>query len=786
MEHRFFHQLCGMVICLAGFMALNSAAGAEGSPEMKMQPFALNQVRLLDSRWKAEMERNREYLHALDNDRLLYAFRKQAGLEAPGEPYGGWEAPACEVRGHFVGHYLSACALMYASTGDESLKEKANALIGELSKCQQAMGGEYLCAFPESFWERLETGQSVWVPYYTVHKIMAGLYDMHTLCGNAQALDIMKRMAAYFKKRLDKLPNDAMDRMLRVEFGGMSEVLHNLYSLTGDPVHLEMAHRFDQPEFLGPLALSYDNLTRIHGNTQIPKIVGAARRYELMGDTRYRDLSQFFWDCVVNTRTYATGGSTMFESWPEPNHLANTLGNLNHETCKTFNMLRLTRHLLCWTAGPKYGDFYERALFNGILGTQGPQPGQLQYYVAMASGYPRTYGTPDNSFWCCYGTGVESFSKLGDSIYFQGPHALYVNLFIPSTLDWKEEGVRMEQTTMFPDEEVVRFKLGMDPSKSFSIHIRIPYWATQGVEAKINGETISTDAVTPSSWLTLERAWKNNDIIEIRLPMSLHAMPLPDDPNMTAVLYGPVVLAGVLEEPANKEPVIEAANDAIAMYQKSFPPLCIEGNPQKPAEWIVPVEGQPLTFTVPGQPLIKRLVPFANIMNDRYGLYWPVAEKGSPRLAEFQQAEERWTRELDRVLLYTNDANHKCSERLHNIKGKDASCGAIPSTSIIYRHCSPGGWFEWTLKSLPDAPVSLLCTYWGSDVGRTFDVLVNGELLKTESLNNLNPGKLVDVEYSIPAKLTKGKDTLTVTFKANHDTMGGGVFGIATLQGDTP
>jgi len=767
-------------------MALNCAAGAERAPEMKLQPFALNQVRLLDSRWKAELERNQSYLHALDNDRLLYAFRKQAGLEAPGEPYGGWEAPACEVRGHFVGHYLSACALMYASTGDEALKAKADALIAELAKCQQAMGGEYLEAFPESFFDRLETGQPVWVPYYTTHKIMAGLYDMHTLCGNQQAPDIMKRMAAYFKKRLDKLPNDAMDRVLRVEFGGMSEVLHNLYSLTGDPVHLDMAHRFDHPEFLGPLALSYDNLTRIHGNTQIPKIVGAARRYELTGDIRYRDLSQFFWDCVVNTRTYATGGSTMFESWPEPNHLADTLGNLNHETCKTFNMLRLTRHLLCWTADPKYGDFYERAFFNGILGTQGPQPGQLQYYVAMAPGYPRTYGTPDNSFWCCYGTGVESFSKLSDSIYFQSPHALYVNLFIPSTLDWKEEGVRVEQTTKFPEEDVLRLKLSMDTPKLFRLNFRIPYWAAHGFEAKLNGERIASSAIKPFSWFILENTWKNDDVIEIRLPMSLHTMPLPDDPNMTAVLYGPVVLAGVLEEPADKEPVIEAGNDGNIVHQKSFPPLQIEGDPQKPAEWIVPVEGQPLTFAVPGQPLIKRLAPFANIMNERYGLYWPVAEPGSPRLAELQLAEKRWKRELDRVLLYTNDANPKCSERLHHVKGKDSSGGAIPSTSIIYRHCSPGGWFEWTLKSLPDAPVSLLCTYWGSDVGRTFDILVSGELLKTESLNNLNPGKLVDVEYSIPEKLTKGKDTLTVTFKANHDTVGGGVFGIATLRTDVP
>ncbi|MCX5771353.1 MAG: glycoside hydrolase family 127 protein [Candidatus Hydrogenedentes bacterium] len=775
-------------ILLAALAAAQDVRAQEGRDIMQLEPFPLAQVRLLEGRWNDEMQRDRQYLHDLDVDRLLYPFRKQAGLEAPGDahdarPYGGWEAMSCEVRGHFPGHFLSACALMYASTGDAELKAKADAMVAELAKCQAANGNGYLAAFPQTFWDRLEAGQPVWAPYYVIHKIMAGLYDMYTLCGNEQALDVLKGMAGYFKSRLDKLPNDAVDRMLRVEFGGMSEVLHNLYRVTGDPAHLELAHRFDQPEFLGPLALDYDNLSHIHGNTQIPKVIGAARRYEITGDTRYRLIAEFFWGRVVNTRTYATGGSTMFETWPQPNRLANTLGHLNHETCKTHNMLKLTRHILCWTADPAYGDFYERALFNGILGTQGPHPGELQYYVAMAPGYPRTFGTPDNSFWCCYGTGVESFAKLGDSIYFHAPgrrdarttSRLYVNLYIPSRLDWIEEGVQVDLETDFPREDRVRLRLSMVAPKSFSLNLRVPGWVAGNVEARVNAQPALTPDVKPTdtksaSWLTLERTWNDGDLIEVRLPMALHTMPLPDDPETVAVLYGPVVLAGVVDKRAGNEAIIEPVHEAIAAYQVSLPPLYITGDPKAPDTWLKPVKGKPLTFTAPGQPRVKRLVPFSDIVNERYALYFPVVQQDSARLNELELAAERWEREIDRVFIYPNESL------------KDASAGAIPGTATIYRHATPGGWFEWKMKVLPDAPTSLLVTYWGSDVGRTFDVLVDGTLLKTEQLNNLKPGSLVDVEYALPQELTRGKNEVTVRFLANHNTMAGGVFGCATLN----
>jgi DUF1680 family protein len=449
---------CPVTVVGALFVAALGSTAQETVVPMAVHPFDLQDVRLDDGPCKVAQEANRRYLHDLDLDRLLYAFRTNAGLPAPGEPLGGWEAPDVEVRGHFPGHYLSACALMFRSTGDEELKAKADRMVAELATVQEALGGGYLSAFPESFLDRLEKRDRVtWAPLYVIHKIMAGPLDMYELAGNEQALEVLKGMAAYYKARADKLTDFEMERMLQTEFGGMSEVLHNLYGVTGDPDHLEVAHRYDQAAFLGPLALERDNLSFIHGNTQIPKICGAARHYELTGDERYRTITRFFWDRVVRTRTYATGGTTSGERWPEPHRLADTLAPNNQECCKTHNMLKVTRYLFRWTADPVYADYYERAFWNGIIGTQHPETGMLLYYVPLATGHTKKWGTPYDSFWCCYGTGIESFSKLGDSIYFHDASGIYVNLFVASTVSWQEKGLRLEQVTDFPDQEGTAF-----------------------------------------------------------------------------------------------------------------------------------------------------------------------------------------------------------------------------------------------------------------------------------------------------------------------------------------
>lgn len=724
---------------------------------MALEPFERDRVRLLDGPCKTAQEANRRYLHMLDNDRLLHSFRLNAGLDAPGEALGGWEAPTVEVRGHFVGHYLSACAMMVAATGDEELKAKADALVAELAKCQQALGGGYLAAFPESFWDRLEAMENVpWAAYYTVHKMMAGMFDMYDIGGNQQALEVLKGMAGYFKRRMDKLSIWEIDRLLTVEMGGVSEALHNLYSVTGDPDHLAIAHTFDRAAFLGPLGLEHDNLTRIHANTHIPEVIGAARRYELTGDQRYRTIATYFWDRVANTRSYATGGSNEAEHWGDPDKLAGTIGFQNQESCTTYNMLKLTRHLIRWTGDPLYADFYERAFLNGILGTQNPQTGMLIYFMPLAVDCSKAFGTPFDSFWCCYGAGIESFSKLGDSIYFHNDDGITVNLFVASMVEWPEKGVRLEQQTRFPEEEGTTLIFHPEAPVTLSLTLRAPYWATQGVSVAVNGEPADVSP-KPGSYFTILREWREGDRVELKMPMSLRAHPMPDDPELLAIMYGPLVLAGLTRQDAY---FLADAGDVDA--------------------WIKPVDGEPLTFRTVGQSPEITFIPLNRIIDERYGVYWVVTPEGSPRHKEFLAAEEaqrrRDARVVDRVIPGDDE-----SESAHNLQGEGTSSG--PFRDGHWRHAVDDGWWSWDMKLQPGVAMTLACEYWGSDAGsRTFDIIVDGEELATQSLNNNKPGHMFEVDYAIPEELARGKEKVTVRFRPHPGNTAGGVFGCAILR----
>ncbi len=416
-------------------------------------PFDLRRVRLLASPFREAMERDRKYLYELDSDRLLHNFRVNAGLPSTARPYGGWEEPKCELRGHSLGHYLSACALMVAGSGDEKLKAKADALVAELAKCQQALNRSgYLSAFPEEFFDRVESSQRVWAPYYTIHKIMAGLLDMYAWCGNRQALQVAEAMAGWVKKRCDRLDDAQMESMLEhTEQGGMNEVLANLYALTGNGDYLKLARRFDEKGYTEPLAKYQDRLKGLHVNSFIPNMIGSAREYEMSGDLPTGRIAEFFWKQVTGARSYATGGTSNDEVWrSEPYVFASELGRNSHESCCTYNMLKLTRHLFGWTADPRLVDYYERALFNGILPTQDPASGMMMYYVPMGSGFYKTFMTHDDSFWCCTGTGMENHAKYGDSIYFHDDQGIYVNLFIASELELAGKRVSFAPGDPFP------------------------------------------------------------------------------------------------------------------------------------------------------------------------------------------------------------------------------------------------------------------------------------------------------------------------------------------------
>jgi len=589
----------------------------------KLLPFPMKQVRLGDGPCKIAMEADRQYLHSLPPDRLLHTFRINAGIPSSAQPLGGWEAPDCELRGHYAGgHYLSACALMYASTGDDDLKNNANTLVAGLGKCQSQLKSGYLSAFPIEFFDRLRERQRVWAPFYTIHKIMAGLLDMYVYCGNEQALDMTEKMAGWVAGYTGPLSYDHMQRVLGTEFGGMGEVLCNLYAVTGKEYYLEVAQRFDKKAFFDPLAAHRDELKGLHVNTHIPQVIAAARYYELTGDRRYRDIAEYFFDEVVSERSYCTGGTSNGESWnTDPGKLSTELGPSSTECCCAYNMMKLSRHLFGWSPDARLMDYYERTVFNHRLGTINPEDGTMMYYLPLASGYWKTFGKPFDSLWCCTGTGSEEYAKLTDSIYFHDDNSLYVNLYIDSQLEWPEKGLRFKQETRFPEEQGTTITVSAKDPAQLAVNLRIPYWI-QGGSVKINGTALPAFS-SPSSYLTINRVWKTGDKIELSLPMGLHIDAMPDDQTIQAAMYGPLVLAARLD-PVKKE-MSHGDYEPKPGDQQKVPD--ITADPSRPTAWIEPDGKQPLTFHSVGQAQPLTMVPLYKVIHERYAVYWKVNNK---------------------------------------------------------------------------------------------------------------------------------------------------------------
>jgi len=611
---------------MAPLAAAAGPASVKDSVPAQAQPFDLGSVRLTDRALLELTEHNRDFLQGLESDRLLHTFRLTAGLASTAEPLGGWEKPDVELRGHFTGHFLSACALMSVSTGDTMLRGKGNLVVAELAKCQKANGaasGEgYLSAFPPSFFDRLKAGQKVWAPWYTLHKIMAGLLDMYVLARNEQALDVVRGMAGWTKRWTDALGDEDMARALRTEFGGMNEVLYNLYAVTGVKDYAEAAHRFDHERLFGPLAEGRDELKGLHVNTQIPKIIGAARRYELTGDPRYRRIAEFFWTQVTQHRAYVTGGTSNDEHWrSDPDKLAGELGYSTEECCCTYNMLKLTRHLFAWSPEARYFDYYERALLNGIAGTMNPKNGLTMYYVPLASGYWKVFASPRGSFWCCTGTGVESFSKLADSIYFHDENGLYVNLFLASELDWEEKGVRVRQDTVSHE---ARLRIETAKPLQLSLRIREPYWTDGKMAVTVNGEPVA--AVRAGGYWVVDRFWENGDALRATLPMSLHVHPMPDDDTLQAIMHGPLVLAGDLGRKGLTEEMQRGGDNPPDMPKPPEAPQFVAES-RDPRSWIEAAGRTPYMFRTKGQREDVSMLPLNRIIDQRYGVYWRVTPK---------------------------------------------------------------------------------------------------------------------------------------------------------------
>lgn len=516
---------------------------------MKCQPFRMNQVHLLPSRFQENMKRDSAWMMSIPVNSLLQSFRNTSGAFSSKEggymtvkKLGGWESLDCDLRGHITGHLLSAYATLYAQTGSQAVK--ADSIVNGLAEVQQAYGrGGYLSAFAEGLIDRNIQGKSVWAPFYTLHKIVQGLIDQYQIAGNEKALEMAKGMGDWAYNKLKPLSEETRKKMIRNEFGGFNEAMYELYTLTQDERYLWVARYFYHNEKIDPLKAGNPDLGTNHANTFIPKLLGEARNYELFGAKDSRKAAELLFWTLVNDHAFVTGELSDKEHLFKPSAQSKHLTGYDGENCCTFNLLKLADHLFSWNPSSKIADYYERALYNHILGQQDPESSMVCYFTPLQTGAYRLYSTRDSSFWCCVGSGFESHVKYASSIYFHSDKDLYVNLFIPSQVDW--EGTSLTQQTAFPQLSTTTLTVG-GKAKAFSLRLRYPYWATK-MDIKVNGKKVKA-VKGADGYVAISRQWTAGDKVEVQLGMQLREEATKDDASKVALVYGPIVMAGKLDK----------------------------------------------------------------------------------------------------------------------------------------------------------------------------------------------------------------------------------------------
>jgi len=779
-------------ICLAALLTATGAPQEPNAPSPAAQTFPLGDVKLLDSPFRTAMERNADYLLSLDADRLLHNTRLYAGLKPKGELYGGWEARG--IAGHTLGHYLTALAQQYAATGDRRFRERLDYIIAEMAECQRAYGDGYIGALPPKELATLRGFKDghlelqgafnfqggAWVPWYTEHKILAGLKDAWLVGGNAQAKDVTIRLANWIDTVTNGLTPDQLQAMLQVEHGGMIETLVDLYAHTGDPRYLATSKRFYHRAILDPLLAGRDELPGKHANTQIPKVIGEARTYEITGDPNGRKIAENFWNLVVHHHSWAIGGNSDHEHFFPENQAGGHLGPATAETCNTYNMLKLTEHLFEWQPSVAYADYYERALYNQILPSQEPKKGMFTYFVSLEPGHFKTYSTPFDSFWCCVGTGMENHTKYGEAIYFHTADTLTINLFIPSVLTWPKTGLVLEQRTAYPRADTSEITINSPPAngKALTLEIRCPAWATAPLRFELNGQPLSVEA-KPGTFARIARVWKKSDHLRVAIPMGLHTEALAGAPDRIAFLYGPLVLAGDLGPVPTTASFPYAKNQSDNFHAPSVAvPALVTDDPAHLLASIHRVPGEDLAFrTVDlGRPGDITLRPFGDIAYDYYNIYWTVLTP-----AAWQARQATTAKPSDDARIVDEFApGEQQSEVDHHLAAERSETGDFRDRK--WRDARDGGYFSFTLKVRPRTAQILRCTYWGDDAGtRAFDILLDGKLLATEQLHRSHPGEFFVRDMPLPAALLEGKATVTIRFHPHLGNIAGGLFGAAIL-----
>lgn len=768
-------------VLLADTLVSSLPLAVKDEESQEVYAFDLRDIHLLGSPFKSAMELDARYLLSLEPDRLLSRYREFAGLESKAEAYGGWERAT--ISGHSLGHYLTAVSKLYASTTDERILERVNYIVDELARCQKAWGNGFVGGFPRSqeVFAEIKEGNirtagfdlnGLWVPWYNLHKLYMGLVDANLYCGNVRAKDVLIASTDWAWDVVGALTDEQFEKMLHCEHGGINEAFAEIYALTGHEKALKLAERFYHHRVLDPLSRKEDNLTGLHSNTQIPKLIGLARLYRLTGKEKYNTASSFFWHTVVENRTYVNGGNTDGEYFFPPEQFSKHLSVHTTETCNTHNMLKLTRQLFAMDPSCKHADYYERALYNHILASQDPKEGMMIYFCPLKGGHFKTYNKPFDSFWCCTGTGMENHVKYGDSIYFHDDDALYVNLFIPSVLKYHEKNLTVIQETAYPLDGQITLQFMADRPVELTVNIRRPIWAEGDVELFVNGEPRIVRS-GPGRYITIKRTWKGSEQVRVVLPMELRTESMPDNPNKVAFFYGPVLLAGALGTDGIEDLDPHAGQRAEYDHIPTPATPIIVAESEQVTDHIK-VSGDQGTFMLDGSVLRipgreraadMTLIPFYKTHYQRYMVYWDLFTKDrwDREQAEFEaklaETLARQASTIDHIVL-----GQMQPERDHGFKGEKTEKGLFQNRH--WRDARSGGWFSFEMKVAPDAPVELSCLYWGSDgPGRDFDILIDDKKIATVHLNQNQPGRFFNAYYDVPAELTSGKSKVSVKFK---------------------
>lgn len=768
---------------LFGLLLLKLPAIAQ--TDAVISTFPLNEVKLRDGIFKNAEQVDLKYILDLDMDKLLAPYLKEAGLTKKADSYGNWENSGLD--GHIGGHYISALSLMYASTQNAVIKQRLDYYLAELKRCQEANGDGYIGGVPggKAMWKDIANGKidaatfslnKKWVPLYNIHKVFAGLYDAWFYTGNQTAKEMYLKLCDWAVDTFGSLSNEQIQQMLKSEHGGLNESFADAYKLTGDKKYLDLAIKFSHRAILDPLLRQEDKLTGLHANTQIPKVIGFEKISEIDAKEDWHKAATFFWDNVVYKRTVAIGGNSVREHFHPINNFTPMIEDIEGpETCNTYNMIKLSKQLYNQSGDTRYIDYIEKALYNHILSSQHPEKGGFVYFTSMRPNHYRVYSQPETSMWCCVGSGLENHAKYGEFIYAHNQKDIFVNLFIPSELDWKDQKIKLVQNTNFPETNSSELNFTEVKNGNFAVHIRVPHWANGNeISLKINGK--SYPYITQNNYIRLNKKWKKGDKISVSIPIHNHLEQMPDGSPYVSIFYGPILLAAKTDTTDLKGLYADESRGGHIAKGRQLPlstaPQLVV---QKQSDIIdnLTAATKPLVFKSPDMIYEKdlELIPFYKVHDSRYATYFKFLTKDAyaKEQDQIKQQEARELVEKEKTVDIVYPGQQQ-PENDHDFKGEKTETGV--HNDRHWRHSAD--WFSYKLKNKNLRGKKIVITCFGMDAGRSFDIVANGQKIGAIYLKGDKGNNFFDLEFNIPKEINK--EVVEVLFKAHKNSIAGGIY----------